>query len=182
MSLSHLVVIYGLDLLIVLLAIGAAATANLERTRQPFPRRHLLLPGLLAFAGALILLVYPDIRDLALPMVWLVSVGGTLAGAARGARIRLDCDQAHRLVRVHRGRDAAWAAWTMVLFAIIQGSLETGLKANNPYETTAEFLMLLAGGYLLGRSIVAWLRARAATHRDLHEAREPRRSSTKRRT
>ena len=181
MSVSHLVVIYGLDLLIVLLAIGAAATANLERTLQPFPRRHLLLPGLLAFAGGLILLVYPDIRDLPVPEVWLVGVAGTLAGAARGAGIRLDCDQAQRQVRVHRGRDAAWAAWTMVLFAIIQGSLETGLKANNPYETTAEFLMLLAGGYLLGRSVVAWVRARAATHRDLHEARESLRSSPKRR-
>jgi hypothetical protein len=179
MGTDHLVVIYGLDLLIALLAIGAAAMANLQRTREPFPRWHLLLPGLLAFAGALILFSDPDIRDLAVPLVWLVGTGGTLAGAARGALIRLDCDQTHRLVRVNRGGDAAWAAWAMVLFATIQGSIETGLNASTAYEQAAEFLMLLAGGYLLGRSIVTWLRARAATHRDLHEAREPHRSKTK---
>ena len=65
------------------------------------------------------------------------------------------------------------SAWTMVLFAAVQGSIETGLRAENPYESTAELLMLLASGYLLGRSVVAWLRARSATHRDLQEAREP---------
>lgn len=169
MSLQHLVVIYGLDLLIVLLAIGAAAMANLERTLQPFPRRHLLLPGALAFAGALILLADPDIRDLSVPLVWLVGMGGTLAGAARAAILRLDCDRTHRLVRVHRGHDAAWAAWAMILFAMIQGSIETGLNASTPYEQAAEFLMLLAGSYLFGRSVVAWVRARAGTHRDLRE-------------
>ena len=129
MTLSHLVVIYGLDLLIVLLAIGAAAMANLERSLEPFPRRHLLLPGLLAFAGALILLADPDIRDLPMTAVWLVGVAGTLAGAARAAILRLDCDQTHRQVRIHRGRDAAWAAWTMVLFAVLQGAIESGLSA-----------------------------------------------------
>jgi hypothetical protein len=170
MSLSHLVVTYGLDLLIVLLAIGAAATANLERTPQPFPRRHLLLPGLLALAGALILLAYPDIRDLANAAAWPAGMAGMLAGGLRGAVIRLESDQTHRLVRVHRGRDAAWAGWAMALFAGVQGAIETGLRAGSPFETTAECLMMVAGGYLLGRSIVAWLRARAATHLDLHEA------------
>jgi hypothetical protein len=57
-----------------------------------------------------------------------------------------------------------------VLFATIQGSIETGLRTENPYEATAEFFMLLASGYLLGRSVVAWLRARTATHHDLLEA------------
>ena len=58
----------------------------------------------------------------------------------------------------------------MVLFAAVQGAIETGLRSENPYETTAEFLMLLASGYLLGRSLVAWLRARLATHHDLLKA------------
>jgi len=166
----HLVIMYGLDLLIVLLAIGAAAAANLERRPEPFPRRHLLLPGLLGFAGTLILLAYPDIRDLANPEVWLIAATGVFAGALRGWAMRIDSDLAHRQVRVHRGSDAAWAGWLMVLFATIQGAIETGLRAENPYETTAEFLMLLAGGYLLGRSLVGWLRARAADHHDLLEA------------
>ena len=57
----------------------------------------------------------------------------------------------------------------MILFAMIQGSIETGLNASTPYEQAAEFLMLLAGSYLFGRSVVAWVRARAAPHRELRE-------------
>ena len=160
---------YGLDLLIVLLAIGATVTANPERHAVPFARGQLLLPGVLAFAGTVILLSYPEIRDLADPEVWLIGVAGIAIGAVRGWALTVDSDRAHRLVRVRRGRDAVWAGWMMVLFAAIQGSIETGLRAENPYEPTAEFFMLLAGGYLLGRSTVAWLRARTATHTDLLE-------------
>jgi hypothetical protein len=163
----HLFVVYGLDVLIVLLTIGAAASANVERTREPFPRLQLLMPGLLAFAAAVVLLSYPDIRDLADPEGWLVSTVGLLAGACRGALMRLESDHTLRIVRVWRGSDAAWAGWVMVLFAVLQGSIETALRAGNPYETTAEAVMLLSGGYLLGRSIVSWLRARAMPHRDL---------------
>jgi hypothetical protein len=167
---KHLLLMYGLDLLIVLLAIGAAVMANPERTPEPFPRLLLLLPGLLAFAGTLVLFSYPDIRDLADPEAWLVGVAGIGVGGLRGWALKIDSDRAHRLVRVRRGRDAAWAGWMMVLFATIQGSIETGLHTENPYEATAEFFMLLASGYLLGRSVVAWLRARTATHHDLLEA------------
>jgi hypothetical protein len=169
MSARHLFIIYGLDVLIVLLAIGAAATANVERTQEPFPRIQLLMPGLLAFAAAVILLSYPDIRDLADPGVWLVSAAGLLTGGCRGALMRMDSDHTFRIVRLWRGRDAAWAAWVMVLFAAVQGSLETALRAENPYEKTAEAVMLLSGGYLLGRSIVSWLRARAMAHHDLKD-------------
>jgi hypothetical protein len=169
MSVRHLFIIYSLDVLIVLLTIGAAASANVERTREPFPRLQLLMPGLLAFAAAAVLLSYPDIRDLADPGVWLVSTVGLVAGAGRGALLHMDCDHALRLVRVWRGSDAAWAGWVMVLFAIAQGSIETALRAGNPYETTAEAVMLLSGGYLLGRSVVSWLRARALPHLDLKD-------------
>ena len=167
MSARHLFIIYGLDVLIVLLSIGAAATANVERTREPFPRLQLLMPGLLAFAGAIILLSYPDIRDLADPRVWIVSTVGLVSGGCRGAMMRMDSDHTFRRVRVWHGNDAAWAGWLMVLFAAVQGSIETALRADNPYETTAEAVMLLAGSYLLGRSLVSWLRARAMAHHDL---------------
>ena len=80
MTARHLFIIYGLDVLIVLLAIGAAASANVERTTEPFPRIQLLMPGLLALAGAMVLLSYPDIRDLADPGVLLVSTVGVLGG------------------------------------------------------------------------------------------------------
>ncbi|MBN9086381.1 MAG: hypothetical protein J0J01_05695 [Reyranella sp.] len=167
---KHLLVMYGLDLLIVLLAIGAAVTANPERHPIPFARWQLLLPGVLAFAGTVILLSYPEIRDLANPEVWLVAAAGIVAGGARGWALTVASDRAHGLVRVVRGSDAVWVGWAMVLFAAIQGAIETGLRAENPYESTAEFFMLLASGYLLGRSAVAWLRARTAGHIDLLDA------------
>jgi len=169
MTMRELVIMYGLDLLIVLLATGAAVTAHPERTPLPFPRRQLLLPGVLAFAGTLILLAYPEIRDLANPEVWLVASAGLAVGALRGWALKLDADHAHRLVRLERGRDAAWVAWTMVLFAAVQGAIETGLRAENPWESTAEALMLLSSGFLLGRAVVAWLRACRAVHHDLVE-------------
>jgi hypothetical protein len=169
MNARHLFIIYGLDVVIVLLAIGAAATANVERTREPFPRFQLLMPGLLAFAGGVILLSYPDIRDLAEPAVWMAPLIGVVGGGCRGALMRLEADRASRTVRVWHGRDAAWASWVMVLFATIQGSLETALQANNPYETTAEAAMLLSGGYLLGRSVVSWVRAQVLADRTLKD-------------
>jgi hypothetical protein len=166
---KHLMVMYVLDLLIVLLAMGAALASNHERRRTPFPRLQLLLPGIFAFASALILLAYPDIRDLADPQVWLVGLASFLVGSLRGATMRIESDRVHGLVRVAHGRDASWIAWIMVLFATAQGAIETGLGEANPYEPTAEFLMLLAGGFLLGRSAVVWLRARDASHHDLQE-------------
>jgi hypothetical protein len=167
---KHLLVMYGLDLLIVLLAIGAAVAANPERHLLPYPRWQLLLPGLLAFAGTVVLLSYPEIRDLADPEVWLVGMVGILTGGLRGWMLTVESDRAHRQVRVVRGSDGVWIGWMMVLFAAIQGSIETGLRAENPWESTAEFFMLLASGFLLGRSVVAWLRARTAVHTDLLEA------------
>jgi hypothetical protein len=169
MNAAHLFFTYGLDILIVLLTIGAAATANVERTRRPFPRFQLMMPGLLAFAAAAILVSYPAIRDLAYDEVWLVSGIGAAGGACRAALMRMDTDHSHRMVRVWHGRDAAWAAWVMVLFAALQGSVETAMQAGNLYEITAESVMLLSGGYLLGRSVVSWLRARTLTHHDLKD-------------
>jgi hypothetical protein len=170
MTLHHLLLTYGLDMLIVLLAILATVTANPERARHPFPRRQLLLPGLLSSAGSLILLVSPDIRDVAAREAWLVAAAGMLVGAGRGWRLRIDSDRTRRLVRVLSGHDATWVGGMMVVFAALQGGLEDGLRSGNPYEHTAEVLMLLPGGYLLGRSLIAWLRACAAPHHDLLKA------------
>ena len=177
----HLLLLYALDALIVLLAILATVTANPERSLHPFPRHQLLLPGLLAFAGVLVLLVDPEIRDLGRRAAWLVTAIGTAIGAGRGWSLRIDSDRRGRLVRVLSGHDATWVGGAMVLFAILQGSLETGLESGNPYEATAELLMLLPGGYLFGRSLVAWLRAHSASHHDLSEARARDRSPAPRR-
>ena len=89
--------------------------------------------------------------------------------ALRGWAMHMDSDHAFAQVRLHSGGDAAWVAWPLVLLAALQGAIETGLQKENPYEATAELLMLITGGYLLGRSVVAWLRARSGTHVDLQE-------------
>jgi hypothetical protein len=163
------VIMYGLDLLILLLAIAGALVAGCERKQRQIPRWYLLAPGLVSAICTLILLSYPDIRDLADPQMWTIGLAGVAVGALRGWAMRLDSDHAFAQVRVRHGGDAAWVAWTLVLLAALQGAIETGLRAENPYEATAELFMLITGGYLLGRSVVAWLRARTGTHVDLQE-------------
>jgi hypothetical protein len=163
------VIMYGLDLLILLLAIAGALVARCERRQQRVPRWYLLVPGLASTMCTLILLSYPDIRDLADPQMWTIGLAGVAIGAVRGWAMHMDADHAFAQVRLRNGGDAAWVAWGLVLLAAIQGAIETGLRTENPYEATAELFMLLAGGYLLGRSVVAWLRARSGTHVDLQE-------------
>jgi hypothetical protein len=101
--------------------------------------------------------------------MWTVGFAGMAVGAVRGWAMHMDSDHAFGRVRLHNGGDGAWVAWTLVLLAALQGAIETGLRAENPYEATAELFMLIAGGYLLGRSVVVWLRARSGTHVDLLE-------------
>jgi hypothetical protein len=169
-TVNRLVIMYGLDLVILLLALAAAVFANAEWRQPALPRWRLLAPGVLASLGTLILLSYPDIRDLADLQTWMVPLLGLAIGAVRARWMSIECDQAFRIVRLRNAGDGAVAGWAMTLFAGIQGSIETALNAENPYEATAELLMLLASGYLLGRSLVAWLRARTGPHVDLHEA------------
>jgi len=163
------VIMYALDSVILLLALAGALVAGRERRQRLVPRWRLLMPGLAGTVGTLILLSYPDIRDLADPQMWTIGLAGVAVGAVRGRAMHMDSDHAFAQVRLRNGGDAAWVAWTLVLLAALQGAIETGLRAENPYEATAELLMLITSGYLLGRSGVAWLRARSGTHVDLQE-------------
>ena len=43
------------------------------------------------------------------------------------------------------------------------------LRQQNPFENSLELPMALVSGYLLGRSITCWIRARSTMHDDLHE-------------
>lgn len=163
------VIMYALDSLIVVLAIAAAIMANAERRRTPFSLYRLPLPGIFAFCGAVILLAYPEIRDLVNPEVLTVAMAGTVVGALRAMLIRIESDRRHKLVLLHGAGDGVLFGWLMVAFAAFQGAIETGLRAENPFEATAEFLLLLCSSYLLGRSMVVWLRACTAQHHDLLE-------------
>jgi hypothetical protein len=169
MEMPPLVIMYGLDLVILLLAIAGALVAGREGQQRRVPRWHLLIPGLASAIGTLILLSYPDIRDLADPQMWTIGLAGVGVGALRGWAMHMDSDLAFAEVRLRSGGDAAWVAWPLVLLAALQGAIETGLEKENPYEATAELFMLITGGYLLGRSVVAWLRARSGNHVDLQE-------------
>lgn len=164
-----LVMMYTVDVLILLLAVAGALFANRERGQRLLPHWHLLVPGLAAALCTLILLSYPDIRDLADPQLWTIGFVGVAVGAVRGWAMRMDTDTTFSQARLRHGGDALWVAWALVLLAALQGAIETGLRKENPYEATAELFMLITGGYLLGRSVVAWQRARTGMHVDLQE-------------
>jgi len=164
---KSLAIMYALDAIILLLAVASALAAMRELRGQVVPRWRLLIPGVASAIGTLILLSYPDIRDLADPQLWTIGLAGAAVGAVRGWAMHLDSDQTFFQVSLQNGADSAWVAWIMVLCAALQGAIETGLRAENPYEATAELVMLIASGYLLGRSLVAWLRARSSAHVDL---------------
>jgi hypothetical protein len=123
----------------------------------------------LGFTGTIILLAYPDIHDLADLQSWSVGLFGIAVGMVRGRMMTLQSDQAFGLVRLSGAADGVVVGSLMALFAAFQGAMETGLHAENPYEPTSELLMLLTSGYLLGRSVLLWLRARTGPHVDLRE-------------
>ena len=165
-----LVIIYGLDLLILLLALGGALVANGERHGHLVPRHRLILPGVLAILGTVTLLAFPDIRDLTDLQAWSVGLAGVAIGLLRGGTMSLQVDRASGLARLQGAGDGIVVGGLMAVCAAIQGGIETGLHSENPYETTAELLMLLTGGFMLGRSIILWLRARTGPHVDLKQA------------
>jgi len=81
----------------------------------------------------------------------------------------MDADHNWRLVRLTWAHDRLWVAIILLLLAILQFAIEIRLRQQNPFETTVELPAVLASGYLLGASIVAWFRAGSIAHTDLHE-------------
>ena len=94
---------------------------------------------------------------------------GILAGVARGAFMRLDSDHNWNLVRLKWSYDWLVVAVVVLVLSIVQFAIEIRLRQLNPFETTVELPTVLASGYLLGGSIVAWFRAGSIAHTDLHE-------------
>lgn len=163
---SKLFIIHGVMLLG---AIAAAASAVGEIRRRPMKRWRLLAPGLLATFATTVLLAYPDILDLMRAQVWLLGLLAALVGAARGQWMGLDSDHGWQLVRLGRGFDGFVVSLAVALFATIQFILEQTGADDGPYEPTLDFIMIVASGYLLGRSVIAWFRAGSIHHVDLHE-------------
>ena len=160
---------YAVDGVMLLLAAGAVACAIAEMKERIVKRWMLLATGMLASLAAIALLSYPDVRDLLQLEVWSIAAVGILVGAARGQFMRMESDHNWGLVRLIWAHDWLWVAIAVLLLAIAQFAIEIRLRQLNPFETTVELPTVLAAGYLLGGSIVAWFRAGSIDHADLHE-------------
>ena len=92
-----------------------------------------------------------------------------LAGSARGHWMPLDSDHGWSLVRLQRAYDGLAVALAVAVFAAIQYTLDLQGVDESRYEPTLELVMILASGFLFGRSTTAWVRAGQIHHVDLHE-------------
>jgi hypothetical protein len=160
---------YAVDGIMLAFAIAAVVCAGRLIRQRIVSRTIVPAPGMLASAAAIALLSYPDVRDLLQLEVWSIAAVGILVGAARGQFMRLESDHNWRLVRLKWSYDWIWVAVAVLLLAIAQFAIEIRLRQQNPFETTVELPMVLASGYLLGASMIAWLRAGSIAHTDLHD-------------
>jgi hypothetical protein len=160
---------YAVDGAMLALAIGAVISAARLTGQRIVSRWMVLAPGVLASLAAIALLSYPDVRDLLQLEVWSIAAIGILAGGTRGQLMRQDSDHNWRLVRLNWLYDWLGVAIAVLLLAILQFAIEIRLRQQNPFETTVELPMVLASGYLLGASLLAWIRAGSIAHSDLHE-------------
>ena len=162
---------YLTHVVILLCAVGAAIGIVPESRGQTVSRWRLLLPGGLAAIAALVLILYPDILQLFRPELWTLGVVALLVGAARGRFIEKEMDQAWNLVRLTRARDGRWAAICLVVLAILEIVAELATPPeDHTYLPTVEFGTIIAAGYLLGRSFVAWAHAGTLDQSDLYQS------------
>ena len=161
--------LYPIDSVMVFAALCGAASAMGEARRQPIKRTLLLLPGGFALLATILMVAFPKMSDLLDSGFWTVLLVSVLVGAGRGAFIGMASDHYWKLVRLDHGIDALLAALGVVLITVVQFAIEASTGAENRAETTFEFAIAVVAGYLLGRSIAAWFRARALHHHDLKE-------------
>jgi hypothetical protein len=157
------------DTVMVLCAAGAVASAAGETRRVPIRRRRLLYPGVFAILATILVLGFPQPSDLMDVEFWFILLISILLGGVRGAFIGMASDHYWKLVRLDRGIDSLLAAIAVLIVGVIQFAIEASTGAENHAETTFEFIMSVISGYLFGRSIAAYFRARALHHHDLKE-------------
>ena len=161
--------LYVVDTLMMIAALGSVVSAAGEVRRLPIARWRLLMPGAFALLAAVLMVAFPVMSDLFNVEFWTVLMVSVLVGVVRGAFIGMASDHYWNLVRLDRGVDPLLAALGVLLVAIVQAAIELSTGAENRAETTFEFAISVISGYLLGRSIAAWFRARALHHHDLKE-------------
>jgi cation transport ATPase len=161
--------LYIVDTVMVICAAGSVASSAGEARRQPFRRRRLLYPGTFAVLSAILMLAFPQLSDLLDVQFWFVMLVSILLGVVRGAFIAMASDHYWKLVRLESGIDSLLAAIAVLAVAALQFAIEATTGAENGAETTFEFVISVISGYLFGRSIAAYFRARALHHHDLQE-------------
>ncbi len=161
--------LYTIDAVMVFAAFCGAVSAMGEARRQPIRRSLLLLPGAFALLATILMVAFPTVSDLLNSGFWTVLLVSVLVGVVRGAFIGMASDHYWKLVRLDHGIDALLAALVVLLITVVQFAIEASTGAENRAETTFEFAIALVAGYLIGRSVAAWFRARALHHHDLKE-------------
>ena len=161
--------LYTIDSVMVFAALCAVVSAVGEARREPIRRSLLLLPGAFALLAAILMVAFPKMSDLLDSGFWTVLLFSVLDGDVRGAVIGMASDQYWKLVRRDHGIDAPLAALGVLLITVVQFAIEASTGAENRAETTFEFAVAMVAGYLLGRSVAAWFRARSLHHHDLKE-------------
>lgn len=161
--------LYLIDTVMVICAAAAVAGSVGEARRQPIRRRRLLYPGLFAMLATILVLAFPEPSDLMDVEFWFVLIVCMLFGVGRGAFIAMASDHYWNLVRIESGIDSLLASITVLIIGVIQFAIEASTGTESRAETTFEFAMSVISGYLFGRSIAAYFRARALHHHDLQE-------------
>jgi hypothetical protein len=152
---------------IILCAVATAVCITPESRGRLIPQWQILLPGLLAGCGTLILIVYPEISQFFRGELWTVVALSVLVGAARGWFMRKEADHNFRVARVEPARDGRWAAYFL---AIVESVAELATPPDDhTYLPTVELFTIVPAGYLLGRAVLGWLNARQSIHEDLRD-------------
>jgi len=160
---------YLSDAAMVILALAVVASARAQRRHKIVKRWVLLLPGLLAALAVVADLAFPQIMDLVNLQIWTAGVVGFLIGGLRGQFMRLDSDHNWGLVRTRDGRDELWVAYFFAAVAIIHFGIEMHIQTVSAIMPSGVLAMTLTGGYLLGRSLIGWIRAGQVDHVDLRD-------------
>jgi hypothetical protein len=158
---------YLSDALMLAFALAAAASAVRQSRGQRVQRWTLLLPGLFATIAAVSTMLYPRPRDLLELQMWTAGVLCFLAGGTRGRLMEMESDHTTGMVRLPWAKDLLWAALAFALIAVLHFAIEMGRLVVSPYMASGVLLMTIVGAYLLGRSVVSWVRAGSVSHVDL---------------
>ena len=160
---------YLSDIVMLLAALVAAISGVRQGIGTIVPRWRLLAPGVLSTIATIALIAFPRPLELLDPEMHLLGAAGFLIGGARGAFMGMESDQAWGVVRVQDGRDGMWAAVALAFFATLNFAAEMITQNVNPYMISIGALMTIPGSYLMGRSLVSWIRAGQMVHVDLRD-------------